>query len=160
MLPLVAWRRISVPRGVATTTTTHDIEKLAKHARICGGVRPCPSIDLGRSRTARPTGRTIGWVMFWLWHKVESGTNISKERYFGPHTHLQTGQVPLDFSHGVMQPSWNGCLQGSVTITWSSGSSVFSENCSLHTAQSRSNSTAANVQHNPTRTYILLTSFF
>lgn len=74
MLPLLAWRWISVgPRTVATiATTTHHIEKLAEHAPICTGARPCPSIDW-RPGTARPTGRAIGWgwLVLRLWHELE-----------------------------------------------------------------------------------------
>lgn len=58
-------------------------------------------------------------------------------------TYRQTGHVPLDFSQGIMQGSWKGCLQGRVTTICSSGSSVSSLNCSLHTAQSLSSNGAS-----------------
>ncbi len=54
----------------------------------------------------------------------------------GKEADLQTGQVPLDFNHGMIHDSWKGCLHGNVTTICSSGSSVSSLNCSLHTAQS------------------------
>ena len=56
--------------------------------------------------------------------------------------HLHTGHVPLDLSHGMIHDWWNGCLHGSVTIICSSGSSVCSENWSLHMAQSFSSNDA------------------
>ena len=59
---------------------------------------------------------------------------------------LQTGHVPLDLSHGIMQGSWNGCLHGRVTMICSAGSSVVVLNWSLQTAHSfSSNGAAGNV---------------
>lgn len=83
--------------------------------------------------------------MLWL---SDQGEPIRQELYMTIRTqetvkaNLQTGHVPLDLSQGRMQPSWNGCLQGSVTTINSSGSSGSNLNDSLQTAQSLSNSGA------------------
>jgi hypothetical protein len=61
-------------------------------------------------------------------------------------THLQTGQVPLALSQGVMHGSWKTCWHGSVTTISSSGFSALRENCSLHIAQSFSKVSAAESQ--------------
>lgn len=97
-------------------------------------------------RTRPWSGRC--WMMFWLWYEciaMEETTEMDICRYrWISKTHRQTGQVPLDFSHGRIQGSWKGCLHGRVITICSSGSSVSNLNCSLHTAQSISRVRAMN----------------
>src|SRR6266850_935812 len=114
---------------------------MAKHAPTLWGLRSRGSVD--RRRTTGTAGGTLGWVVLGLRYKLEPEATLSGTvEPFILKTYRQTGQVALDLSHGIMQPSWNGCLHGRDTTTWSSGSSVFNANWSLHTAQSRSSSGA------------------